>query len=58
MSKNIIIGALLLVTGILIGVNLPLLSAQQREGRRGPPLPTLDQLPQEVATLRQLSRPI
>ena len=55
MSKNIIIGVLLLVTGILIGVNLPALSAQQREGRRGPPpLPTLDQLPQEVATLRQL----
>ena len=55
MSKNVIIGALLLVVGILIGVNLPGLAAEQREGRRGPaPLPTLDQLPQEVATLRQL----
>jgi len=55
MSKNIVIGVLLLVTGILIGMNLPALSAQQREARRGPPpLPTMDQLPQEVATLRQL----
>ena len=55
MSKNTIIGVLLLVTGVLIGVKLPALSAQQREGRRGlAPLPTLDQLPQEVATLRQL----
>jgi hypothetical protein len=55
MSKNTIIGVLLLVTGVLIGVKLPALSAQQREGRRGlAPLPTLDQLPREVATLRQL----
>ena len=54
MSKNVIIGALLLVIGILIGANLPALSAQQREGRRGQPLPTMEQLPQEVATLRQL----
>jgi len=36
-------------------MSLPALSAQQREARRGPPpLPTMDQLPQEVATLRQL----
>src|SRR4029078_7284583 len=42
-------------TGVLIGVNLPAMSAQQRDGRRGPPpLPTLDQLPQEVATVGQL----
>ena len=54
MSKNVIIGVLLLVIGILIGVNLPALSAQQREGRSGPPLPTQEQLPQEVATLKQL----
>jgi hypothetical protein len=55
MAKNVIIGVLLLVIGILIGVNLPPLSAQQREGRgRGPALPTMEQLPQEVATLRQL----
>jgi len=55
MSKNVVIGVLLLVVGILIGINLPPLSAQQREGRRGPPpLPTMEQLPQEVATLRQL----
>jgi len=54
MSKNVIIGVLLLVIGTLIGANLPAVSAQQREGRRGQPLPTLEQLPQEVATLRQL----
>ena len=55
MSKNVIIGILLIVIGILIGVNLPGVSAQSRDGRRGgPPLPALDQLPQEVATLKQL----
>src|SRR5438477_9296336 len=55
MSKHVIIGALLLVSGILIGVNLPALSAQQREGRRGPPPPlTLEQLPAEVAQLKLL----
>ena len=54
MSKNVVIGVLLFVTGILLGMNLPALAAQQREGRRGAPLPALDQLPQEVATLRQL----
>ncbi len=54
MSKNVLIGVLLLVIGTLIGANLPAVSAQQREGRRGQPLPTLEQLPQEVATLRQL----
>ena len=57
MSKNALIGALLLVTGIAIGLSLPALSAQQREGggRRGAPPPlTLDQLPAEVAALKQL----
>jgi len=55
MWKDAIIGVLLLVTGILIGVNLPALSAQQREGRGGPPpLPTQEQLPQEIATLKLL----
>jgi hypothetical protein len=54
MSKNVVFRALWLVIGILIGVNLPFLSAQQRDGRRGGPPPTLDQLSQEVATLRQL----
>jgi len=56
MSKNVLIGALLLVTGIAIGLSIPALSAQQREGggRRGPRLPTMEELPQEVATLRQL----
>ena len=54
MSKNIVIGVLLLVTGVLIGMNLPSLSAKQRDTRRAPPLQTPEQLPQEVATLRQL----
>lgn len=56
MSKNVLIGALLLVTGIAIGVSLPAISAQQREGggRRGPAPLTLEQLPAEVAALKQL----
>jgi hypothetical protein len=37
-----------------VGLSLATLSAQQREGRRGPRLPTAEELPQEVATLRQL----
>src|SRR3954470_17847112 len=54
---NVLIGALLLVTGIAIGVSIPALSAQQREGggrARGPRLPTIEEVPQEIATLRQL----
>ena len=57
MSKNVLAGVLLLVTGIAIGLSLPALSAQQREdaGRgRGVRLPTLEEVPQEIATLRQL----
>src|SRR6185436_8376984 len=60
MSKNVlhmVIGALLLVTGIAIGVSIPAISAQQREGggrARGPRLPTMEEVPQEIATLRQL----
>src|SRR3954463_7811825 len=55
MSKNMLIGALLLVTGIAIGLSIPAVSAQQREGRaRGPRLPTMEEVPQEIATLRQL----
>ena len=57
MSKNVLIGALLLVTGIAIGLSIPAVSAQQREGgaRRGAPPPlTLEQLPAEVAALKQL----
>src|SRR5437867_8414327 len=57
MSKNVLIGALLLVTGIAIGLSIPALSAQQREGggrARGPRLPTMEEVPQEIATLRQL----
>jgi len=54
-SKNLIIGGLLFVTGILIGMNFQTLSAQQAEGRRGaPPTLTAEQLSQEVAMLRQL----
>src|SRR3984893_17895133 len=55
MSKNGLMGALLLVAGIAIGLSIPALSAQQREGRRGaPPALTLEQLPVEVAALKQL----
>ena len=54
MSKNVVIGVLLLTIGILIGMNFPPLAAQQREGRRGPQPPTLEQVPQEILTLRQL----
>jgi hypothetical protein len=55
MSKNVLLGALLLVTGIAIGLSIPAVSAQQREGRgRGPRLPTMEEVPQEIATLRQL----
>jgi hypothetical protein len=55
MSRHVIIGGLLLVAGILIGMNLPTLYAQQGEGRRGaPPTLTNEQLSQEVAALRQL----
>ena len=51
----IIIGVLLLVIGILIGAQLPAMSAPQREGRRGGPQPpTLEQVPQEILTLREL----
>ena len=54
---NVFIGALLLVTGIAISVSIPAISAQQREGggrARGPRLPTMEEVPQEIATLRQL----
>jgi len=57
MSKNVLMGALLLVTGIAIGLSIPAISAQQREGGgrgRGPRLPTPEELPQEVATLKAL----
>jgi hypothetical protein len=54
MSKNFFMGAVLFVAGLAIGLSLATLSAQQREGRRGPRLPTAEELPQEVATLRQL----
>src|SRR5215813_11018487 len=54
MSKNVFLGAVLFVAGLAIGLSLATLTAQQREGRRGPRLPTPEELPQEVATLRQL----
>ena len=56
MSKNVLMGALLLVTGIAIGLSFPAL-AQQREGggrARGPRIPTIEEVPQEVARLGQL----
>src|SRR5215471_1027816 len=54
MSKNVFMGAVLFISGLAIGLSLATLSAQQREGRRGPRLPTLEEVPQEIATLRQL----
>ena len=55
MSKNVLTGALLLAIGVAIGLGLPRLSAQQREGgRRGPAPLTLEQLPAEVAALKLL----
>src|SRR6476661_1770414 len=51
-SKNTCIGILLFVAGVALGLGLPALSAQQRAGR-GPQPPTLDQVPQEILTLRQ-----
>jgi hypothetical protein len=56
MSKNVLMGTLLLVAGISIGLSIPAISAQQREGggRRGPAPLTLEQLPAEVAALKQL----
>ena len=55
MSRHVVIGGLLLVGGILIGMSLPSVHAQQGEGRRGaPPTLTNEQLSQEVAALRQL----
>ena len=62
MVKRLASGVLLVTCGIGLGIAIdrgviPAVSAQQREGggRRGPaPLPTMDQLPQEVATLKAL----
>src|SRR5689334_623582 len=51
-NKNMFIGGLLFGLGIAVGLGLPALSAQQRGGR-GPQPPTLDQVPQEILTLRQ-----
>jgi len=50
-------GAVLFSAGLAIGLSIQALSAQQREGGgrgRGPRLPTLEELPQEVATLKAL----
>jgi cytochrome c553 len=53
--------ASLIVIGVVLGVSIerdlmPTATAQQREGggRRGPALPTMDQLPAEVAQLKAL----
>ena len=51
-NKNMFVGGLLFGLGMAIGLGLPALSAQQRGGR-GPQPPTLDQVPQEILTLRQ-----
>ena len=53
MFRTFVQGALLVVLGVAIGLRLPEISAQQRESRR-PPLPTMEQLPAEVAQLRAL----
>ena len=53
MSKtNMFVGGVLFGLGMAVGLGLPVLSAQQRGGR-GPQPPTLDQVPQEILTLRQ-----
>ena len=52
MSASVFRGFLLLLAGIAIGVNISAVSAQQQ--RRPQQLPTMAELPQEVATLRQL----
>ena len=61
MSKASVSGFLLIACGVVLGIAIdrgviPAVSAQQREagGRRGPALPTMEQLPQEVATLKAL----
>jgi len=59
MFKTFVIGVALVACGVVLGIEIDRgliapLSAQQREGRRGPRLPTPEELPQEVATLRQL----
>jgi len=56
-SRNLLMGAVLFSAGLAIGFGIQALSAQQREGGgrgRGPRLPTLEELPQEVATLKAL----
>jgi len=53
MFRTFVQGALLVVLGVAIGLRLPEISAEQRESRR-PPLPTMEQLPAEVAQLRAL----
>jgi len=55
MSKQIWIGAVLFVSGLAVGLGIEAVAAQQREARgRGPRLPTIEEVPQEIATLRQL----
>jgi hypothetical protein len=55
MPRKILMGALLFISGLAIGHSITALSAQQREGRgRAARLPTIEEVPQEIATLRQL----
>jgi len=46
-------GALLVMCGVVVGLIIPALSAQQREGRRAA-LPSMESLPMEVAQLKAL----
>jgi hypothetical protein len=55
MAKHFFTGALLFCAGLVLGLSIQGLVAQQRDGRgRGPRLPTAEEVPQEIAALRQL----
>jgi hypothetical protein len=53
MSKSVVFNAALFVAGIAIGASISTLTAQQPQ-RRPQQLPAMAELPQEVATLKQL----
>src|SRR5712691_8699601 len=55
MTKTWMRNVLFVMLGVAIGLAIPALSAQQREGgRRGPAPLTIEQLPAEVAQLKLL----
>ena len=54
MARKILMGALLFISRPGNRPQHPPLSAQQREGRGRAAVPTIEEVPQEVATLRQL----